>query len=82
MSDQKLEIQVDSQVAHGVYSNTFVVSSTAAEVSIDFIYQNYQQNLLQTRVILHPQKAEELVQVLEQQLQKYRENLSTQNNVN
>ena len=68
-----MEIRVDNDVAHGVYSNNFVVSSSATEFTLDFIYQNYQQSLIQTRVILHPQKVEELIQLLQQQMQKFQD---------
>lgn len=73
MTEQKMEIRVDTEVAHGVYANNFVISSNATEFTLDFIYQNYQQALLQARVVVHPQKMEDLIQVLQQQLQKFRE---------
>ena len=71
--DKKLEIRIDNDTAHGVYANSFLVSSSANEFNIDFLYQNYQQTLLQSRVIITPQKAQELVQLLKQQLDKYAE---------
>ncbi|MBF0286292.1 MAG: DUF3467 domain-containing protein [SAR324 cluster bacterium] len=82
MSENKMEIHVEPDVAHGVYSNNFVISSSPTEFTLDFIYQNYQQSLLQTRVILSPQKAEELILLLQQQQQKYRDSLAQINAVN
>ncbi|MBF0279278.1 MAG: DUF3467 domain-containing protein [SAR324 cluster bacterium] len=76
MEEKKMEIRVDNEIAHGVYSNNFVVSSSPTEFTLDFIYQNYQQALIQTRVILHPKKAEELIDLLKQQMQKYRESIA------
>lgn len=82
MDEKKMEIRVDNEVAHGVYSNNFVVSSSATEFTLDFIYQNYQQALIQTRVILHPQKVEELIQLLQQQMQKFQESTANDKSVN
>ncbi len=82
MDEKKMEIRVENEVAHGVYSNNFVVSSSSTEFTLDFIYQNYQQALIQTRVILHPQKAEELIELLQQQVQKFRENSAEDRPVN
>lgn len=76
MDDEKpnsnMEIRVDGSTVKGVYCNSFVLSSSPTEITLDFIYQNYQQNVLQSRVILHPDKAAELLQLLEKQLVKYR----------
>lgn len=82
MSDKTIEIQIDDQTSRGVYSNNFVISSSPTEFTLDFIYQNYQQNKLQTRVVIHPSKARELLSVLQQQLQKHEEMLKTQQSIN
>lgn len=71
MAEKKMEIRVDNQIAHGSYSNNFVVSSSPTEVTIDFLYQNYQQALLQSRIILPPQKVKDLIGVLQQQLDEH-----------
>ena len=67
MSDQSIELSVDQDIAKGRYSNMFVVSSNEHEMTVDFIYRNYQNAILQSRIVLHPQKAMELLQLLQQQ---------------
>lgn len=69
MDDKKLEISVDSNTARGSYSNSFVLSVNPNEFILDFIFQNYQQNILQSRIVMTPQKAKELMSVLQKQFE-------------
>ena len=67
MSEESIELSVDQDVAKGRYSNMFVVSSNESEMTVDFIFRNYQNAILQSRIVLNPQKALELLQLLQQQ---------------
>ncbi len=67
MSEESIELSVDQDIAKGRYSNMFVVSSNENEMTLDFIYRNYQNAILQSRIVLNPQKALELLQLLQQQ---------------
>ena len=67
MSEESIELSVDQDIAKGRYSNMFVVSSNEHEMTVDFIYRNYQNAILQSRIVLNPQKALELLQLLQQQ---------------
>jgi len=71
--DVKLEIQVDDDVAQGVYANLAVVNHSDAEFTIDFIFVQPQapRAKVRSRVITSPKHIKRLLLALEDNLKKY-----------
>jgi hypothetical protein len=79
MSEQKrieIKVQADITVQEGVYSNFAKITHTADEVTLDFLYVNFDPPFgrLRTRVILSPGHAKRLLAALTENLQKYETN--------
>lgn len=71
----KLEIQVDEEVAQGVYANLAVVNHSDAEFTLDFIFVQPQapRAKVRSRVITSPKHVKRLLMALEDNLKKYEE---------
>ncbi len=66
----KLEIQLDDEIAQGVYANLALVHRTDTEFTLDFIYVQPQgtRAKVRSRVILAPAQAEGLLRALQRNL--------------
>lgn len=73
VKEVKLEIQVDEEVAQGVYSNLAVVNHSDAEFTIDFIFVQPQapRAKVRSRIITSPKHVKRLLLALEDNLKKY-----------
>ncbi len=71
----KLEIQVDEDIAQGVYANLAVVNHSDAEFTLDFIFVQPQapRAKVRSRVITSPKHVKRLLMALEDNLKKYEE---------
>jgi len=69
----KLEIQLDEEIAQGVYANLAVVNHSDAEFCLDFIFVQPQvpRGKVRARVITSPQHAKRLLGVLQENLRSY-----------
>lgn len=69
----KLQIQVDDDIANGVYSNLVMITHTETEFLVDFVFVQPQQSRakVRSRVILSPKQAKRLLNALGQNLQNY-----------
>ena len=69
----KLEIQVDEDIAQGIYANLAVVNHSDAEFTLDFIFVQPQapKAKVRSRVITSPKHIKRLLLALEDNLQKY-----------
>lgn len=69
----ELKIEVTPEIASGTYANLAVISHTPNEVFLDFIavVPNMPQARVQTRVIMTPENAKNLIFALRDNLQKY-----------
>lgn len=69
----ELKIEVTPEVASGNYSNLAVISHTPNEVFLDFIAMvpNMQQARVQSRIIMTPENAKNLLFALRDNIQKY-----------
>jgi uncharacterized protein (DUF1778 family) len=64
-----LAIEIDAQIARGLYSNVVLVSRSASELTLDFAYAKpHDRVVVQARIILTPHNARELVELLLTQL--------------
>ena len=69
----RMQIQVDDDVAQGVYVNMALVSHTDAEFTLDFAYLQPQapRAKVRSRVITSPRHVKRLVAVLQENLARY-----------
>ena len=75
----KLEIQVDEDIAQGVYANLAVVNHSDAEFTLDFIFVQPQapRAKVRSRVITSPKHVKRLLLALEENLKKYEKQFGT-----
>jgi hypothetical protein len=66
----KLEIQLDEDIAQGIYANLAVANHNESELVLDFIYVQPQGSRakVRSRVILSPQNAKRLVTTLQESI--------------
>lgn len=69
----KLNIQLDPEVAEGIYSNLAFIAHSDSEFIVDFINMmpGTKQGKVKSRIILTPQHAKRLVLALQDNLRKY-----------
>ncbi len=69
----ELKIELSPEVANGYYSNLAVISHSPNEVFIDFITvaPNMPQAKVQSRIIMTPENAKNLLFALRDNIQKY-----------
>lgn len=70
---QELKIELTPEVATGNYANLAVISHTPGEFFVDFITvaPNMPQARVNTRVIMNPENAKNLLFALRDNIQKY-----------
>mgnify|MGYP001597965176 CR=1 FL=1 len=57
-----LAVEIDAQIARGLYSNVVLVSRSTTELTLDFAYaQPHARVVVQARIILAPANARELI---------------------
>ncbi len=71
----KIQIQVDDEVAQGIYTNLSMVNHTENEFTFDFLYLQPQQPKakLRARVISSAKHAKRFLLALEENIKKYEE---------
>lgn len=72
----KLEIQIDEEIAQGVYVNLAVVNHNESEFVIDLIFVQPQapRAKVRSRVILSPHHAKRFVKALQENIGRYEQN--------
>jgi hypothetical protein len=70
-----IQIQLDEEVAQGIYVNLAMVNHTETEFSIDFIYVQPQQPKakVRTRIISSPKHTKRLLEALKDNVTKFEE---------
>lgn len=76
---QELKIELTPEVAAGHYANLAVISHSAGEFFIDFINvsPNMPQARVQSRIIMTPENAKNLLMALNDNIQKYEKTFGT-----
>ncbi|MHB1399662.1 MAG: DUF3467 domain-containing protein [Trichloromonadaceae bacterium] len=74
-ADLKLEIQLDEELAQGVYANLAVVNHTDTEFVLDFIFVQPQapRAKVRSRVVTSPKHFKRLLQAWQENLRIYEE---------
>lgn len=72
-NQQQLNIELNDEVAQGVYSNLAVITHSPAEFVVDFIrvMPGVPKARVQSRIILTPQHAKRLLKALEDNISKF-----------
>ena len=70
---KKLNIQVDEDVASGIYSNLAVINHSPTEFIVDFVsvMPGMDKSKVRSRVILSPHHAKRLLKALNDNIQRY-----------
>ena len=70
---KKLNIQVDEDVAHGIYSNLAVINHSPTEFILDFVsvMPGMEKSKVQSRIVLSPHHAKRLLKALNDNIQRY-----------
>ena len=71
----QIQIQLDDDVAQGVYVNLALVNHTETEFTIDVLYIQPQQPKakVRTRIISSPQHTKRLMNALQENIRRYEE---------
>ncbi|MEZ4800357.1 MAG: DUF3467 domain-containing protein [Flavobacteriales bacterium] len=71
--NQQLNIELNDEVAQGIYSNLAIITHSPAEFVVDFIrvMPGVPKARVQSRVILTPQHAKRLMRALMENVSKY-----------
>lgn len=74
-NEDGLDIEIDSQVANGVYSNFVVIAHTPSDFVVDFlsIMPGVPKPQVRSRVILTPDNAKRLLETLQENIDSYEE---------
>jgi len=69
----QLNIELNEEVAQGVYSNLAIITHSPAEFVVDFIrvMPGVPKAKVQSRIILTPQHAKRLMRALQENISKY-----------
>ncbi|WP_019038905.1 DUF3467 domain-containing protein [Psychroflexus tropicus] len=70
---QKLNIQIDDDVAQGIYSNLAIINHSQTEFVLDFvnIMPGSPKNKVRSRIILTPQHAKRLLKALNDNIVRF-----------
>jgi len=73
MNQQKINVKLDEAAAEGIYANMFVTTFSPAEFIFDFgrIMPGLPHAKILSRVITTPQKAKQLMQMLEKNIETF-----------
>lgn len=74
-SEEKLDIQLNAEIAKGVYANLAVINYSPTEFVVDFVsvMPGVPKASVNSRVILAPEHAKRLVLALANNLERYEE---------
>lgn len=75
MQEQKIEINIKEEIAHGIYSNLAIITHSNVEFIVDFVsvMPGIQKGEVRSRIILTPQNAKRLLSALGDNLRKFEE---------
>ena len=71
--DQKINIELDQEVAEGIYSNLAVINHSVSEFIVDFVslMPGSPKAKVKSRIILTPQHAKRLMKALTDNVNKF-----------
>lgn len=74
---QQINVELSEEIAEGTYSNLAIISHSNSEFIVDFIKMmpGIPKAKVKSRIILTPQHAKRLMKALQDNIQKYEENI-------
>ena len=71
--DQKINIELDQQIAEGIYSNLAIINHSVSEFIVDFVslMPGSPKAKVKSRIILSPQHAKRLKTALEDNIKRF-----------
>ena len=71
--DQKINIELDQQIAEGIYSNLAIINHSVSEFIVDFVslMPGSPKAKVKSRIILSPQHAKRLKTALEDNIERF-----------
>ncbi|MCT4599360.1 MAG: DUF3467 domain-containing protein [Marinifilaceae bacterium] len=74
-TEEELDIEIDPEVAHGVYSNFIVIANTISDFVIDFIsiMPGIPKPKVRSRIVLTPDNAKRMLISLQENINNYEE---------
>jgi hypothetical protein len=77
--EMNVEVQLDEEMAQGVYVNMAVVNHSESEFVLDFIFMQPQtpRGKVRSRIVTSPQHCKRLLLALEDNLRKYEKSYGT-----
>jgi|TARA_Y100000992_G_C21163327_1_gene442251 hypothetical protein len=71
--DQKINIELDQQIAEGIYSNLAIINHSVSEFIVDFVslMPGSPKAKVKSRIILSPQHAKRLKVALEDNINRF-----------
>ena len=71
--DQKINIELDQEVAEGIYSNLAIINHSVSEFIVDFVslMPGSPKAKVKSRIILSPQHAKRLKTALEDNIERF-----------
>lgn len=78
-SNNQINIELNEEVAQGVYSNLAIISHSNSEFVVDFvrIVPGIPKAKVKSRILLTPDKAKSLLVALQENVRKYEQNFGT-----
>jgi hypothetical protein len=75
----KIQIQLDEEVAQGIYANLALVNHTETEFTVDVMYLQPQQPRakVRARIISSPKHTKRLLAALQENVRRYEERFGT-----
>ncbi len=72
-NQQQINIELDEQIAEGIYSNLAVINHSASEFVVDFIclMPGLPKAKVKSRIVLTPQHAKRLVNALAENVHRF-----------
>ena len=71
--DQKINIELDQEVAEGIYSNLAIINHSVSEFIVDFVslMPGSPKAKVKSRIILSPQHAKRIKTALEDNIERF-----------
>ncbi|MDX8377676.1 MAG: DUF3467 domain-containing protein [Mariprofundales bacterium] len=67
----ELQVQMPTDVQHGLYANQLVVSHTADEFVMDFIMATHPVGMVQSRIVVSPRQAKRILNTMKDNISRY-----------
>ena len=76
MEDEQLDINIDEEIAEGIYSNCAIIAHSPSEFVIDFIriMPGVEKAKVKSRIITSPEQAKRLLLSLQDNIKNYENN--------